>query len=310
MSNILITGINGFLGSATAKYFLNKGHHIIGLVRDRNLKTRPEILERCSIIQGDILDKQLIMSTISKYEAEYILHLACQPIVRICDNDPYTAYTTNIVGTLNVLEAVRTLKKPPKKVVAISSDKAYGPQTELPYKEDSPLVTADSYCTSKSCQDMIIRSYAKTYNLPIVCVRAGNIYGPGDMNLSRLVPNTIRKFLRHESAFLYTGVANYVREFIYVTDIVRAFETLFEKGIPGEAYNVGGTPPQRILNVVETIRNKIYPTGVIDLIEKNFDEIPEQYLDATKLCSLGWSSKVDLNEGLDKAIKWYSTLKN
>ena len=178
MSNVVIFGINGFIGSAAADHFLNKGHHVIGLVRDLNNKSRPDILDRCSIIRGDVLDKELVRAIISKYEADYILHLACQPIVRICDNDPYTAYMTNVVGTLNVLEAVRTVKKPPKKMVAISPDKAYGPTSVLPYTEESPLNVADTYCTSKSCQDMIIRSYANTYNLPVVCVRAGNIYGP------------------------------------------------------------------------------------------------------------------------------------
>lgn len=302
--NLLITGISGFVGSVAARHFHSLGYNIVGLVKDINTKTQWDIHEFCSIVRGDVLDKQVIQTTLSKYEIEYVLHLASQPIVRICNNDPYSAYMTNIVGTLNILESIRTLKNPIKKMIAISSDKAYGPHEKLPYREDSPLVAADSYCTSKACQDMILRSYANTYNLPVSVVRAGNLYGP-DLNLSRLIPCSILKLLAGESPTLYSGVANYIREFIYVDDVVAAFEILFQKGITGEAYNVGGTEPQRIGDVISLIRDKINPKIPIKIIEKDFYEIPEQYLDSSKLRSLGWTPGIGLSEGLDKTIEWF-----
>lgn len=304
-SNILITGINGFLGSHCAEHFLAAGAHVIGIVKDLNRKSQEGILRRCSIVEGDIRDIDVIRYALSKYEADYVLHLAAQPIVRICNSDPYTAYMTNVVGTLNVMESLRVLKTRPTKVIGISSDKAYGPANKLPYTEESELVVACSYCTSKSCQDMIMRSYAKTYDLPVVVVRAGNLYGPGDLNTSRLIPRSILRMLSGQPPVLYSSVAEFVREFIYVDDAVGAFEVLLDKGVPGEAYNIGGTPPRKILDVIRMIRDKVDTSIGVELIEKDFYEIKEQYLCADKLKALGWASEVDLSEGLDRAIAWY-----
>jgi CDP-glucose 4,6-dehydratase len=307
LGNIFITGINGFAGSASAEHFIKKGYHVVGLVKDYNRKTRHDIQSKCSIIRGNILDKNLLQETLSKYEITHILHLAAQPIVRICDNDPYSAYMTNVVGTLNLLEAVRNLKNKPQKVIVMTSDKAYG-SAPVPYKEDTPLVPADTYCTSKSCQDMISTSYANTYDLPVVVVRAGNLYGPGDLNISRLIPGSILKMLRGESPTLYSGVANYLREFIYIDNIVHAYDILLEKGIPGEAYNVGGTEPQRIGKVIEMLRDKINPKLGINIIEKNFFEVEQQYLDASKIKALGFKAPIEsLSEGLDRTIDWFKT---
>lgn len=305
MKNIFIDGINGFVGSAAADFFQKKGLNIIGLIRERNRKSRPEILDKCTIVQGDILDRDLLRNILSKYEIDYVLHLAASPIVRICNSDPYSAYMTNVVGTLNLLEAVRSLVRKPEKIIVMTSDKAYGPHAVLPYVEDAPLVAADSYCTSKACQDMVARSYAMTYGLPVIVVRAGNLYGPGDLNLSRLIPNSILKLLAGESPTLYSGVANYIREFIYIDNILSTYDTLFSRGNPGEAYNVGGTKPQKILDVITLIRDKINPDIKIELVEKEFFEIKEQYLDSTKLRNLGWTPAVNLDEGLSRTIDWF-----
>lgn len=303
--NVLITGINGFLGSTCAKKFLEEKAHVIGVVNDYNKKSKRHLLDKCSIVQGDIRNIDVVKYTLSKYEVDYVLHLAAQPIVRICDNDPYNAYTTNIIGTLNILESIRSLKNRPSRVVVITSDKAYGPHSKLPYTEDSELVVADSYCTSKACQDMITRSYANTYNLPVVVVRAGNLYGPGDLNTSRLIPRSIIRMLSGSSPVLYSSVAEFVREFIYVEDVVEAFKVLLESGSTGEAYNIGGTIPMRILDVISMIKDKIDPTMEISLVDRDFYEIKEQYLSCDKLSSLGWSPTVGLGEGLDKSIAWY-----
>jgi CDP-glucose 4,6-dehydratase len=304
MQNLLITGISGFVGSAAAEYFLAQGYNVVGLVKDKNHKTRPEIQAKCSIIYGDIRDKECLRYILSKYEIDKVLHLAAQPIVRICNNDPYTAYETNVMGTLNLLESIRNLKTRPKKIIVMTSDKAYG-AAPVPYKEDTPLAVADSYCTSKLCQDVIAQSYAKTYDLPICVVRAGNLYGPGDLNLSRLIPNNILQLLRGENATLYSGVANYKREFIYIDNIVNAYDVLFQHGQTGEAYNVGDNRPYKILDVITTIKDKINPTLKVEITEKEFNEIEEQYLDATKLQKLGWTNFVNLSEGLDRTIAWF-----
>jgi len=308
--NVFITGINGFVGSVCAEKFLEEGAHVIGLVKDRNRKSRPEILDRCSIIYGDVRDKEVFPYILSKYEVDYVLHLAAQPIVRICNDDPYTAYMTNVVGTLNVLEAVRTIKRKPAKVIIQVSDKAYGPHANLPYTEDSELVAADTYCTSKACQDLVARSYAMTYDLPALVVRAGNLYGPGDMNTSRLIPRSIIRMLTGNAPMLYTTVSEFVREFIYVDDIYSAFKVLMDKGIQGEAYNVGGTGPKRILDVINLVRDKIDPSIQVVLQDRDFYEIKEQYLCADKIKALGWEPTVGLEEGIERSIVWYRNYLN
>jgi CDP-glucose 4,6-dehydratase len=303
--NVFITGINGFVGTATAKRFLDAGAHVVGLVRDINSKTRKDVLDKCSIVRGDIRDIDTLRYAVNKYEIDLIIHLAAQPIVRICDADPLTAYQTNVLGAVALLEAIRGMKKKPKKAIFMTSDKAYGPHEKLPYTENSALVVADTYCTSKACQDMVARSYAKTYDLPVVVVRAGNLYGPGDLNTSRLIPRSIIKLLSGSSPVLYGGVSEFVREFIYIDNIVDAYEVLLERGIPGEAYNVGGTEPQKIGSVIELVRDKINKSIPIEIETREFFEINAQYLDSSKLRALGWAPKIDIEEGIERSILWY-----
>lgn len=306
---VFITGVAGLAGSTSAKHFLEQGAHVVGLVKDKNKKSyNLPTNDNLSIVQGDIRDKDCLQYCLSKYEVDYVLHLASQPIVRICHNDPYTAYTTNVMGVINLFEACKALKSFPKKVVVMTSDKSYGP-APVPYHEDTPYAIFDSYTTSKICQDAVSLSYARTYGYPIVVVRAGNLYGPGDLNLSRLIPRSVLKMLDNESPMLYREVGEYIREFLYIEDIVRAYDVLLEKGVPGEAYNVGGTPPQRILDVITMIRDKINPSIPIQIEDKNFDEIHEQYLNADKIKALGWESGVDLSTGLNRTIEWYRDYK-
>lgn len=303
--NVLITGAGGFVGTRAAKYFEDRGAHVVALIKDEGRKLRlRDVVKNLTIVRGDIRDYDCLRYCLGKYEIDYVLHLASQPIVRICHTDPYDAYTTNVGGVLNLLENVRAAEKKPEKIVVMVSDKCYGP-ARVPYKEDTPYVVYDSYTTSKACQDMITLSYARTYDVPACVVRAGNLYGPGDLNTSRLIPRNILRLFDGQRPVLYSGVANFKREFIYIDNIISAYETIFEHGKPGEAYNVGGTQPQTILNVLQMIRDKINPSIEIDIIEKEFDEIEEQYLDATKIGELGWKSEIGISEGLDRSIAWY-----
>jgi len=303
--NILITGINGFVGTAAAKSFVEAGAHVIGIVKDTNRKTDPWIVNNCSIVNGDIRDLSLLNYTMSHYEVDYVLHLASQAIVKICHSDPYTAYETNIMGMVNVLEAARMQALPPSKILVMVSDKYYGSAAQLPYTEDLPPEVADTYCTSKTCQDMIARSYASTYGVKAITIRAGNIYGPGDFNMSRLIPKNMIKLYRGESPVLYSHSAEMVREFLYVDDVVEAFKVLFIKGVVGEAYNIGGTEPCKIGDVMERIREIVNPEIPIKIEVVEFGEINAQYLNADKLRFLGWEPLTSLDDGLKKSFEFY-----
>ena len=303
MKNIFITGAGGFIGQALLKK-ISTTNHIVGLYFD---KTKCCHDKTHVSIQGDVRDYKLLSRIIGDYEIDTVFHLASQSIVRICHNDPITAYDININGTLALLEACRIVgANTVQKILVSSSDKAIG-HSPAPYNEETPFTPKFTYETSKSCQDFITTSYFHTYNVPTIPVRCSNVYGPGDTNFSRLIPRTIRLLKEGRAPVLYNGVEEYEREFIYIDDVVDAFILLAEKGIAGDPYCVGGTGAYQIkelINIIIQLMNgKIQP--VLKQKAGGFKEIQKQYIDASKLKALGWKSKVNLNQGLLECIKWY-----
>jgi len=214
------------------------------------------------------------------------------------------------MGSVNLFEALRDQEKKHKrlkKVIHMSTDKAYGDSSpEGGYEEDTPFEVTDTYCTSKAAGDMIARSYAKTYGLPICTVRCGNLYGAGDLNLSRLVPGTILRLLNGTSPVLYTDAAMMQREFIHVSDAISAYMVLMEKGVPGEAYNIGHGLMHKIGDIMNMMCMKINENLPIQMVDRDLFEINDQSLNPSKLKALGWDWKYDLSEGLDEAIEWYT----
>lgn len=302
--NVLITGINGFVGSNLAVEQLAKGHHVIGIVKDRNRKSRLDILNRCSIIVGDICDQAVVDNTVSHYEVDTVFHLAANSIVKMGVKDPVSNFDVNVMGTVRVLDALRRIN-PKSKVVVASSDKAYGDHDVLPYTEDMKLNPGCPYGTSKACVDMVAQSFAKTYGLDVNTVRGSNVYGPGDMNLSRLIPNSILRILRGEKPMVYSGVLAYRRELIYIQDVCRAYDLVASKAPAGEIYNIGINEFHTIEEVVLLISELMGSDG-IDVVEKSFPEIPFQWMDGSKLNALGWEAEVSFENGLRRSIAWYT----
>ena len=309
--NVFITGITGFIGTAVAKELLKRGANVIGLVREINHVS--EDLKDCFIVHGDICDYDTVRETMSFYEVDTVFHFAAFAIVRVAARDPLSAYRVNVMGTVNVLEAARLLDTCNSIVVA-SSDKAYGDHENLPYTENFPLQPNNTYDTSKACMDMVSRTYARNYDMNVCVTRCSNVYGPGDMNLSRIIPNTIRRNLEGDPAFVWNDVEGMEREFIYIDDVVDAYLRLGE-ALPlnsammsGQAYNIGGTGPTKIYDLVSKISNVIgldkKPT--VARREWKFREITKQYIDASKLRQeTGWEPMIDLGEGLEKTVEWY-----
>jgi len=297
----LITGINGFLGSALATHLKD----VVGLIRDKNWKFKGEQLTHCSLVYGDVLDLELLKRVINDYEVTTIYHLAAQSIVKLANSNPLDTFKTNVIGTANVLEAVRQIN-PKIKVVCASSDKAYGVHDELPYLETMDLRASDTYSTSKACGDLVAQTYAKTYGLDVNVVRCANIYGPGDLNLSRIIPNTIIKNLKAQLPVIYSDVKHFKREFIHVDDVCRAYMTIAEKGQAGECYNIGDEEVHEMIDVIYKICELMNVPQVCDVVERPFKEIPEQYLSADKLKKLGWKKQIDFESGLKKTIDYYA----
>lgn len=309
--NYLITGGTGFLGSHLVKRLLTDEENEITVVstsiRDKNsIKSLKVDLEKINLVVGDIRDFQFVRKLFNEYEFDHIYHLGALSEVRKCQSDAKLAYDVNIGGTVNILECIR-LYGNVKSIVVSSSDKAYG-KGNIPYVEDQSLNGEAIYEASKSCTDIVARSYYYNYDLPVVVTRCSNLYGAGDVNFSRLIPNTIRRLVRGQSPVIYKGVADCTREFLYVDDAVDACLLLSEEieRTKGKAYNVGGESIFTIKEVVEKIIDKVDTSIDIIYKEKNFPEIDDQYLDSSKIKSeLGWSSKTSFDVGLDEAINFY-----
>ena len=215
--NVLITGINGFVASNLAKNLVGKGANVVGMLKDISTFNALEELgieDKVNVTFGDITDAHAVRRTVNKYEVDACFHLAAMSTVRICSRDPIVAFRTNVEGTWNVLEACRNAKTV-KAVVVASTDKCYGVPEKLPYKEGDMLNGLATYDATKACTDIVARSFAYNYNMPISVTRCCNIYGPGDLNLSRIIPNTIRRVVAGKPAMLWNDSAAMVREFIY-----------------------------------------------------------------------------------------------
>lgn len=297
MKRTLITGTNGFLANRLIDYC---DGFVCGITRGQNHKAE----KKCTTFYGSILDLEFLKQVISDNEITHIYHLAAQSIVRIANTNPLYALNDNIIGTANVLEAVRQIH-PKIKVVCASSDKAYGEQKYLPYTETMSMQAGGIYDTSKACGDLVAQSYSLSFGLDVNIVRSANIYGAGDMNLSRIIPNSIMRILKNEKPIIYSGVIEYKREFIYVDDVCEAYKTIAEKGVSGEAYNVGTGEVYRVGDIVEMICEEMNWTNGISVPIKSFPEIHTQHLSSDKIKDLGWQPKVSMKEGIKKTIQWY-----
>jgi CDP-glucose 4,6-dehydratase len=310
--NVLITGINGFVASNIAKSLVSKGANVVGMLKDvTTFDALKELAidDKVTVTFGDILDAHAVRRTVNKYEVDVCFHLAAMSTVRICSRDPVVAFRTNVEGTWNVLDACKN-SQTIKAVVVASTDKCYGVPERLPYKEGDPLNGLATYDATKACTDIVARSFAFNYGMPISVTRCCNIYGPGDLNLSRIIPNTIRRVVAGKPAMLWDDSAAMVREFIYIDDVVDGYIKLAEHIdlTKGKAYNIGTMEHIKVEEFVKKIFKCMGKEPDIEINEREstFKEIPDQYLDSSLMTeTTGWEPKHDLDSGLQKTVDWY-----
>jgi len=229
--------------------------------------------------------------------------------VPIANRNPVSTWESNIAGTWRLLEACR-LNPKISEVVLASSDKAYGEVTDLPYREDTPLQAVFPYDASKACSDIIAKSYARSFGVPASVTRCGNFFGGGDLNWNRIVPGTVRSVVRGERPVIRSD-GTLVRDYIYVEDAVGAYLTLAEqlahrKDLAGEAFNFSTGERQSARELVDRILGHMTSNLDPDVRNEASNEIPHQYLDASKAReTLGWKPGFGLDEGLKKTIGWY-----
>jgi CDP-glucose 4,6-dehydratase len=314
---VLVTGGTGIVGTNLVTGLNRIGAEVTALVRDWVPRTRilgPWLSGEAGVnlVRGELEDYPLLERTIAEYEIEYIFHLGAQTIVSIGNASPVGTFRANILGTWNLLEAARVVSgyAPHLRGICVaSSDKAYGSSTRLPYTEDQPLAGTHPYEVSKGCADLLARSYAATYDLPIAVARMGNIYGPGDLNFNRIVPGTIRSLLAGKRPVIRSD-GTPVREYFYVGDAVEAYLTLAEKAgsrrVRGEAFNFSSGERATVLEVVKKITEKMDMHLKPVILSESRHEIQDQYLAIAKAGKiLRWKPVHSLDDGLDLTIPWY-----
>ncbi|HEX8464359.1 MAG TPA: GDP-mannose 4,6-dehydratase [Abditibacterium sp.] len=310
---VFITGASGLLGGHLTARLIELGANITVLTRDWRPETvfaRDQLFSRVTSVHGDIRDTDLLQRILSEYEIETVFHLAAQTLVGPANADPLTTFETNIAGSWRLFEAARIMPNPPQIILA-SSDKAYGEQETLPYREDARLEGRQPYAVSKSCADLIAQTYAATYGLPVAITRCGNFYGGGDLNWNRIVPGTIRSAFRGQRPVIRSD-GSHLRDYIYVLDGVSAYLAMGEAlaqnpKLAGEAFNFGHNAPVSVLELVKAVlkacdREDLTP----DVRNEAKNEILNQSLDATKAREmLNWTPKFELEDGLRETVKWY-----
>jgi CDP-glucose 4,6-dehydratase len=308
----LVTGGTGLVGSWLVRSLVNAGADVVCLVRDwvpQSELVRAQTIERVKVVRGDIHDRDLLERILGEYEIDTVMHLAAQTIVTIANRNPVSTFESNIAGTWNMLEACRRSPKV-KQVVLASSDKAYGDQEILPYSEDTPLQGQHPYDVSKSCSDLIAKTYAVSYDLPVAITRCGNFYGGGDLNWNRIVPGTIRSILRGQSPVIRSD-GKYIRDYFYVEDGAAAYMLLAEKlaanpSLRGEAFNFSNEIQVTVFEIVQKLITLMGSGLKPEIHNETTNEILHQCLNAEKARKmLNWKPLFTLEEGLTRAISWY-----
>ncbi len=314
--NVLVTGCTGLLGSWLTKSLSKKEANVIGLIRDVVPKSNLNwsgFDKRIITVRGEIEDYFLLERILNEYEIDTVFHLAAQTIVTIANRNPISTFKANIEGTWNILEACR--RSPlVKRIIVASSDKAYGDQEKLPYDEKTPLEGRHPYDVSKSCADLICRSYYETYGLPVCVTRCGNFYGGGDLNFNRIVPGTIRAILNNEKPIIRSD-GKFLRDYFYIKDGVKSYMLLAEKmedrKIHGEAFNFSTERPMTVLEIVNKILEMMDSDLEPHILNKTTNEIRDQYLSAQKAKALlNWHPMYTLEEGINETIEWYQMFFN
>ncbi|USY51953.1 GDP-mannose 4,6-dehydratase [Bacillus altitudinis] len=309
--SVFVTGCTGLLGSYLVKELIDQGANVTGLVRDqvpRSNLYQGSQFEKMNVVQGALEDMQTIERALGEYEIDTVFHLAAQAIVGVANRHPVSTFEANILGTWNVLEACR--RQPLiKRVIVASSDKAYGDQEQLPYDEDMPLNGKHPYDVSKSCADLISHTYYNTYGLPVCITRCGNLYGGGDLNFNRIIPQTIQLVLEGKAPEIRSD-GTFIRDYFYIEDAVKAYlllaEKMEEKGLAGEAFNFSNEIQLTVLELVDKILKAMGSELKPRILNQGTHEIKHQYLSAEKARKLlDWKPDYSIDEGLEKTIEWY-----
>ncbi len=310
--NVLVTGGTGFVGSHLVEELVRQKTNVITTYQNYSPLAyfyNKKLDQKVIMAHVDICDFEKIFELITKNEIEFIFHLAALSLVEPAYYNPRRAYQINIMGTVNILESARLYPKI-KGIIVASSDKAYGKLSKDKYQETDSLRGDHPYEASKAAADLISYSYFKTYKLPVVITRFGNIYGEGDLNFSRIIPGIMKAVVRDEK-FEVRSNGKYVRDYLYVKDVIKGYIMLASNidRVKGEAFNFGSDETLSVVELIKLVEKILKKKVNYKILNIAKNEIPYQSLDYAKIRkTLGWKPRYSLSQTIKQIFQWYKKL--
>lgn len=328
--NILITGGAGFIGSHVVRYFVNKytNYKVINLdllTYAGNLLNLKDVedMPNYSFVKEDICDFEAMQSVFKNHDINGVIHLAAESHVDRSITDPFSFAKTNIMGTLNLLQAAREHWKGDfsnKLFYHVSTDEVYGELefNDAPFTEKTSYDPHSPYSASKASSDHFVRAYRDTYGMPVVISNCSNNYGPYQFP-EKLIPLFINNIRNNKPLPVY-GKGENIRDWLYVEDHARAIDIIFHKGRKGETYNIGGFNEWKNIDLIHLLvkvsdrllgRAEGTSEKLITYVTDRAGHDLRYAIDAYKIKNeLGWEPSLKFEEGLEKTVHWYLTNQN
>ncbi|MFQ6673571.1 MAG: dTDP-glucose 4,6-dehydratase [Fidelibacterota bacterium] len=309
MTTYLITGGCGFIGSNFVRHLLdkNESHRVVNLDKltyAGNLENLEGIADdpRYHFVHGDICDEGRVEEIFVEFRPDVLINFAAESHVDRSIGKPDDFIRTDIFGVFVLLEAAK--RHGIELFIQISTDEVYGSVEEGSFRETDPLMPSSPYSASKAGGDRLAYSYFVTYKLPVIITRASNNFGPYQYP-EKLISLFVTNALEDRPLPLY-GDGKNVRDWLYVRDHCSAIDFLMEKGVPGEAYNIGGGNEKQNVEITHLILKHLgRPASLIRRVEDRKGHDRRYSLDSSKLRSLGWKPEGDFETALEKTIRWY-----
>ena len=322
--NILITGGAGFIGSHVVRRFIQNYpsytiYNLDALTYAGNLENLKDIYQRpnYNFIKGDIVDEVFIYDLFNRIQFDGVIHLAAESHVDRSIEDPLSFVRTNVIGTVNLLNAAKNIWKnnyENKLFYHVSTDEVYGSlgQNGL-FTEKTSYDPNSPYSASKASSDHFVRAYGETYGLPFVISNCSNNYGPYHFP-EKLIPLFINNIIEKKVLPVY-GDGKYTRDWLFVEDHARAIDLIFHKGKVRETYNIGGFNEWQNIDLIKLLckvmdrklnRNEGESEKLISYVKDRPGHDLRYATDATKINKeLGWEPSVTFEQGLEKTVDWY-----